>query len=232
MNPWRRFWGRAHRIYVNDRHSAVHYRRVADDIISALPEGREVTILDYGCGDAFEAARVAARARRLYLFDAVPEVVGRVRERFAGEPAIAVLGDGELASLPAESIDLIVVNSVVQYLQPVELSEMLATARRLLSRGGTLVIADLIDPATGAVSDVLSLLRCAAGNGFLLAALGGLVATFFSDYRRLRQSIGLATYREDDFLRILSAAGFDARRRPSNFGFNPQRMTFIATKRP
>jgi SAM-dependent methyltransferase len=231
MNPWRQFWGRAHRIYVNDRHRAVHYRRVADDILSVLPDRGSVTVLDYGCGDAFEAARVAARARHLYLFDAVPEVVVRLRERFAGEAAITVLGEAEIATLRPGSIDRIVVNSVVQYLQPAELTAMLATARRLLRADGMLVIADIIPPDAGAVADIGALLRCAAANGFLMAALGGLAATFFSDYRRLRQSVGLATYREADFLRILAGAGFSVRRREANFGFNPQRMTFLATVR-
>jgi len=120
----------------------------------------------------------------------------------------------------------------VQYLQPAELSAMLATGRRLLRPNGLFVIADIIDPETAAVADVSSLLRCAAANGFLIAAMSGLVATFFSDYRRLRQSVGLATYREADFLRILSEAGFAAQRRATNFGFNPQRMTFLARPRP
>ena len=228
MNPWRRFWGRAHRIYVNDRHRAVHYQRVADDILSVLPDRADSIVLDYGCGDAFEAVRVADRVQHLYLFDAVPEVVDRVRQRFAGQPRITVIGEADLADLSPQSVDLVDVNSVVQYLQPAELAAMLTTARRLLRAGGTLVVADIIDPDTGAVADVVSLLRCAAANGFLLAASSGLVATFFSDYRRLRQSIGLATYREADFLHVLAEAGFTARRRASNFGFNPQRMTFLA----
>jgi ubiquinone/menaquinone biosynthesis C-methylase UbiE len=231
MNPWRQFWGRAHRIYVNDRHRDVHYRRVADDIIAVLPSRGGATVLDYGSGDALEAPRVAERVKRLYLFDAVQEVVTRLRARFAGQPRIVVLGEAELAALRPASVDLVVVNSVVQYLQQAELQAMLATARRLLRADGTLVVADIIDPDAGAVADITALLRSAAANGFFLAALGGLAATFFSDYRRLRQSVGLSTYREADFLRILSDAGFTARRRETNFGFNPARMTFLASVR-
>lgn len=231
MNPWRQFWGRAHRIYVNDRHRAVHYRQVADDVISVLPQREGAIVLDYGCGDALEAPRVAARVGRLYLFDAVPEVVARLHTRFAGHANITVIGEIELTELALRSIDLVIVNSVVQYLQPAELSAMLARARRLLCGDGMLIVADVIDPDSGAVADVASLLRCAAGNGFLLAALGGLAATFFSDYRRLRHSVGLARYREAEFLHLLEQAGFAASRRPKNFGFNPQRMTFLARPR-
>jgi ubiquinone/menaquinone biosynthesis C-methylase UbiE len=232
MNPWRQFWGQSHRIYVNDRHRAVHYRQVADDLLGVLPPQPPAVVLDYGCGDALDAALVAARASRLYLFDAVPEVVARLRERFAGHTNIVVLDEAQLAALPPAAVDLVVINSVVQYLQPAELDAALAVVRRILSGGGALVVADVIPPDAGAVDDVAALLRSAARHGFLLAALGGLVATFFSDYRRLRRSAGLATHTEAGFLQVLRQAGFEAARWPANFGFNAKRMTFVARLRP
>jgi ubiquinone/menaquinone biosynthesis C-methylase UbiE len=231
MNPWRQFWGQSHRIYVNDRHRAVHYRQVADDLLSVLPPLPGPVVLDYGCGDALDAARVAARVGRLYLFDAVPEVVARLRARFAGHANIAVLDEAQLAALPPASVDLVVVNSVVQYLQRHELDAALATIRRILRGDGNLIVADVIPPDAGAADDVASLLRSAARHGFFLAALGGLAATFFSGYRRLRQSAGLATYSEAAFLQALAQAGFSAARRPANFGFNAKRMTFTARLR-
>lgn len=230
MNPWRQFWGRSHRIYVNDRHRLVHYRQVADDILSVVPSPGAV-MLDYGCGDALDAGRVAGHVGRLYLFDAVPEVIGRVRERFAGQSSIVVLDEVGLAGLAPASIHLVVVNSVVQYLRPDELDALLRTVRRLLATDGTLVIADIIPPNASAIDDIAALVHSAAKHGFLLAALGGLAATFFSDYRRLRRSVGLATYDETGFLRVLTQAGFTARRRSKNFGFNEKRMTFVAHPR-
>ena len=227
MNPWRQFWGKSHRIYVNDRHRQVHYRQVADDILGVLP-APGLTVLDYGCGDALEAERVAAAVDRLYLFDAVDEVRDRLALRFGESEHITVLGEAALAGLAAGTIDVIVVNSVVQYLERAELQRMLGEARRLLRPGGKLVIADVIPPDAGAVDDIAALLGSAARHGYLVAALGGLLATFFSDYRRLRRSVGLATYGETEFLQILADAGFSAERRPRNFGFNAKRMTFIA----
>lgn len=227
MNPWRQFWGKSHRIYVNDRHRQVHYRQVADDILAILP-APGLAVLDYGCGDALEAERVAAAAGKLYLFDAVDEVRDRLARRFGGSEKITVLGEAQLAGLPPGSVDVVVVNSVVQYLDRGELERMLHQIRRLVRPGGVLVVADVIPPDAGAVDDIAALLGSAARHGFLLAALGGLFATFFSDYRRLRRSVGLATYGEKDFLRILAAAGFGAQRRPRNFGFNAKRMTFMA----
>src|SRR5688572_27443362 len=151
MNPWRQFWGQSHRIYVNDRHRAIHYRQVADDLLSVLPPLPGPGVLDYGCGDAFDAARVAARVGQLYLFDAVPEVVARLRARFAGHANIAVLDEPQLAALPPASVDLVVVNSVVQYLQRPELDAALAAIRRILRGDGILIVADVIPPDAGAV---------------------------------------------------------------------------------
>ena len=227
MNPWRQFWGGSHRIYVNDRHRQVHYRQVADDILDALP-APGLAVLDYGCGDALDAERVAARTGRLYLFDAVDEVRDRLSLRFGGSGRITVLDEAQLAGLPAATIDVFVVNSVVQYLDSAELDRMLGHARRLLRPGGMLIVADVIPPDAGAIDDISALLASAARHGFLIAALGGLFATFFSDYRRLRRSVGLATYSEAEFLQRLGTAGFAAQRRPRNFGFNAKRMTFIA----
>jgi hypothetical protein len=43
--------------------------------------------------------------------------------------------------------------------------------------------------------------------------------------------LGLTRYGEAELLGLLTAAGFDGRRRRRNFGANQRRMTFIATPR-
>ena len=228
VKSWLDFWDRSHRIYVNDRHLRVHCRCVADDILSLGPDQGDA-VLDYGCGDALDAARVADRVRRLYLYDAAPEVRARLIRRFAEHERIEVLDDAGLAdTILAGRIDLMVVNSVLQYVPPEGFATLLATARRLLKPGGRLVLADVIPPGDTLVADTRSLLAFAWREGFFPAALAGLVATFFSDYRRLRQKLGLQTYAEGTMLRLLSDAGFRAERRRPNFGFNQLRMTFIA----
>ena len=61
-----------------------------------------------------------------------------------------------------------------------------ALFRRLLKPNGLFLLGDVVPPGVPAVSDAFALLRFAKANGFLLAALGGLVRTVFSDYWRLR----------------------------------------------
>jgi len=118
---------------------------------------------------------------------------------------------------------------VAQYMTPAELDAAFALMRRVLKPGGRLVLGDILRPEVGAATDVMALLRLAAKNGFLTDALWGLARTALSDYWQLRKSIGLQRYGEDQMLAKLKAAGFDASLAKKNVGYNPARMTFVAT---
>lgn len=227
MSDWRSFWDSAHSIYVNARHKDVHYREIAEQIAAFVP-GPGARVLDHGCGEAIHADRVAAVAAQVLLCDAAPSVRATLAARFAGKPRIKVLAPEEVERLPPGTLDLIVSNSMVQYLSGAELDQMLALWHRLLAPGGTLIVADVIPPDVGAVSDVVALLRYAAANDFLLAALVGLARTTISPYRKLRNKLGIARYTEAEFMQRLAAAGFRAERLARNMEHNPARMTFRA----
>jgi len=227
MTTWREFWDSAHSIYVSERHKDVHYRDVADQLAAFVlhPEAR---VLDHGSGEAIHADLVAAKARELLLCDAAASVRASIATRFAGNPKIKVISPEDVEHLPDASLDLVIANSLVQYLTAAELDRMLALWLRLLAPGGTLIVADVIPPHVGALSDGFALLRYAAANGFLGAALVGLARTALSRYRRLRSELGIARYGEVEFLAKLRTAGFSAERLPKNVEHNPARMTFRA----
>ncbi len=222
---WITFWDNPHSIYVNARHFDVHYRDVADGIGRLLPrEG--LRVLDYGCGEALHADRVAAKTAKLYLCESAPRVRDHLAKRFAGNAAIAIVSPEDVTQMADGALDMVVANSVVQYLSSAELDRLLALMRRLLAPGGMLIVADVIPPHASPVRDALALLRYAAAHGFLLAALGGLVRTVFSDYRAVRSRLGIACYSEAEFMARLSAAGFDPQRLAGNLEHNPTRMSF------
>lgn len=226
MGDWIAFWDSEHSIYVNARHRDVHYRTIAQDIRAALPAGAYV--LDYGCGEALHADLVAAPARRLILCEAAPLVRAALADRFAGHPKIEVRSPEDAAALPAASLDAIVMHSVAQYLTPEELDALLVLFRRLLNENGVLILGDVIPPHVSALTDAAALLRFGAANGFLGAALVGLVRTVMSDYWHLRTHLGLTRYSEGAITEKLAHAGFSARRAAANIGHNPARMTFLA----
>lgn len=227
MRDWLEFWGGAHRIYVSDRHLEAHYDRIAGDVC-ALIGGRRPVLLDFGCGDALAAPAIARRTGRLLLYDAAPAVRQRLAVRAAGQEGVEVLDEAGWATLPPQSLDMILVNSVLQYLDRPSLEALLPRFRGLLRSDGELILADVIPPTASALDDILALLRSAASHGYFFAALRGLAATFFSDYRRLRHDLGLTCYSEAEMLALLGKHGFSAERAPSNVGFSAHRMTFRA----
>lgn len=227
MREWVAFWNAPNSIYVSARHRDVHYRTIADDVRAYVPTP-DASVLDYGCGDALHADRIAAACARLTLCDAAPNVRDHLAQRFAGTDNIAVRAPDEVMGFPDGSFDLIVLMSVSQYLAPEEFDVLLAQFRRLLARDGRLVVGDVIPPSVPASADAAALLRFAHHHGFLLQALAGLVRTAFSDYRKLRGRLGLSHYDEPAVRERLARIGFVAERAPRNIGHNPRRMTFVA----
>jgi SAM-dependent methyltransferase len=224
---WRDYWNQDTPIYTGERHKLLHYRLVANDIIGLLPSPG-AAVLDYGCGEAVFADRVAARCGHLYLCDAAPLVRDRLRDRFDRNGRITVLAPDDVAGLADASLDLIVVNSLLQYLSLEELRNGLKLWRGKLKPGGRLILADVIPPDVSPITDAKALLSFAWRGGFLKSAVLGLARTAFSEYRKIREEIGLAQYTEEDIADILDEAGFGAERLPRNLGHNPARMTFVA----
>ncbi|QRE74728.1 class I SAM-dependent methyltransferase [Methylobacterium aquaticum] len=227
VSSWREFWDRDTPIYVNARHKARHYAGLAEEIAALVPHPGAV-VLDHGCGEALSADRVAESCGRLLLCDASPRQRDALGQRFAASPTIAILSPDDVAALPAASLDLVVANSLAQYLTVSELDACLRDWRRLLKPGGRLVLADVIPPQLGAVADATALLAFARREGFLVAAAVGLVRTLFSDYRALRRTLGLARSDEAAMLARLRETGFRAERLPRNLGHNQGRMAFSA----
>jgi len=231
---WLSFWDKPHSIYVNARHKDVHYRLIAQEIaqeIVALVPSRQARVLDYGSGESLHAGIVAAAAGELLLCDGAPSVRAGIAARFAGIAKIRALAPEDVERLPSHSLDFIVLHSVAQYLTPEQTRTLFALFHRLLQPGGALLVSDVIPPQVAASTDVGALLRFAAANGFLLAALAGLARTLFSDYWRLRVRFGLTHYSEAVMMEKLAAAGFTAHRAEKNIGHNQARMAFLARPR-
>jgi SAM-dependent methyltransferase len=224
---WRDYWNQDTPIYVSERHKVLHYWLIANDIVSLIPSP-DAVVLDHGCGEALSANRVAARCAKLYLCDGAPLVRDRLKARFRKEVRIEVIAPEDLDGIADESLDLIVVNSLLQYLSLDELRLLLSTWREKLKPDGKLVLADVIPPDVSPLADARALLAFAWTGGFLKSALAGLARTAVSEYRRLRDELGLAQYSEAEMIELLRDSGFSAERRRPNMGHNQARMTFIA----
>jgi ubiquinone/menaquinone biosynthesis C-methylase UbiE len=227
MDDWIDYYDSTHTIYASKLHRDLHFQLIARDMIGYIGSA-EAVVLDYACGEALSAAKVAEACGQLYLAEPAPGVRGRLIARFAPNTKIRVRSLEDVRKMAEHSIDLVVMNSVAQYMTPDELDSAFATIRRLLKPGGRLVLGDVLRPEVGMLRDVIALLRFASTHGFLRDALIGLISTALSDYRQLRSRVGLERYSEADMIAKLKKSGFTASRVAVNIGHNPWRMTFVA----
>ena len=227
MDDWIDYYDSTHTIYVSKLHRDLHFQIIARDIIGYITSP-EAIVLDYACGEALSASQVAAACGQLILAEPAPGVRGRLISRFAPNTRIRVRSLDDVRKMQDQSIDLVVMNSVAQYMTAEELDAALVNVRRILKPSGKLVLGDILQPHVGMVRDVTALLSFGLRHGFLKDALVGLVSTALSDYRDLRSRVGLQRYSEDEITAKLKAAGFASQRADINIGHNRWRMTFIA----
>ena len=230
-SDWVEFWDNENSIYVNAHHAAAHFRRIAEDIRRYAPEDGSGVMLDYGCGEALSAGLVAEKVTRLILCEPAPNVRSMVAGRCAGNPKIVVRKPEDIMTMAAESIDVIVMHSVAQYVSPQELDTLFRRFRKLLKPGGLFVLGDVIPRKVSALTDALALLRFGSHEGFFWQAMRGLIRTRFSNYWKLRKTLGLERYDEGEITAKLETAEFTVQRSRSNIGHNAKRMTFLAHAR-
>ena len=230
MQSWLDFWNAPNAIYVSRRHREAHYAKVLSGIRGFMPAGGAAVVLDWGCGDALAANDVAQSCQTLLLYDRADSTRSRLLSNYADSPKIRVLDDAELGAVPPASVDLIIVNSVVQYLDRRQFCDALRLFHRLLKSDGGLLLGDIIAPDTPLIGHVTTFLRFAWQNGFFVAACIGLARNFVSPYRKLRRDAGYACYTQVQMLGLLDDNGFAGERLESNIAVSQLRSSYLARK--
>jgi SAM-dependent methyltransferase len=230
MQSWLDFWNAPNAIYVSRRHQDAHYAKVLSGIRRFTPAGGAAVVLDWGCGDALAANDLAQACRTLLLYDRADSTRRRLLSHYAESPKVRVLDEAELDAVAPASVDLIIVNSVVQYLDRRQFADALQLFHRLLKSDGKLLLGDIIAPDTPLIGHVATFLRFAWQNGFFVAAVFGLTRNFVSPYRKLRRDAGYACYTQMQMLDLLGDNGFVGERLASNIAVSQLRSSYLARK--
>src|SRR6186997_2282837 len=125
MDEWIDYYDSTHTIYASKLHRDLHFQIIARDIIGYIPSP-DAVVLDYACGEALSAARVAEACGKLFLAEPAPGVRGRLIARFAPNTKIRVRSLDDLRNMDEKTIDLVVMNSVAQYMTSAELDQAFA----------------------------------------------------------------------------------------------------------
>ncbi len=174
------------------------------------------------------APDIVARGGRVFLYDAAGGRRPRLRQRYSHLDGIVV--PDELSVLD-QTCDMVLLISVIQYLPREDLPALLAQLHHMLKPGGKLLVGDILGPANSVAGDVMSLLRFAWREAFLVEAVKGLLRTFNSNYHLRRKTLGLSSYAIDDILDRLDEAGFDASPLSRNIGHAHHRRSILAVRR-
>ena len=207
----------------------MHSEKILNDIGCWIPSS-DCAILDYGCGEALYATGLLAKCSHLTLVDTSQNTRTQIKSRLNNSDNVKILSPEDCASLKNDSIDLIVANSVFQYLNQDQTLFTIQLFHRVLKHDGKVIIADIIPLNSSVLSDSFNLLKLGYRNQFFLASIFGLFKTFFSDYRILRNSLGLTNYSSDDLIYFLTQNGFKGKLEVKNFGHNKNRLCFSAKK--
>ena len=77
MDEWIDYYDSTHTIYASKLHRDLHFQLIAKDIIGYIASP-DAVVLDYACGEALFAAKVAEACGKLILAEPAPGVRGRL----------------------------------------------------------------------------------------------------------------------------------------------------------
>src|ERR1700721_2204109 len=109
MDDWIDYYDSTHTIYVSRRHRDLHFELIAKDIIGYI-SSPDAVVLDYACGEALSAARVAQACGKLLLAEPAPGVRGRLIARFAPTTKIRGRSLDDLRKMAGKRVDVGVSN--------------------------------------------------------------------------------------------------------------------------
>lgn len=204
-----------------------------DSLTGAIDVRRTDRVLDFGCGFGFVARLLAPHVSEVWFWDASGNMREEARRNTADLPnarlcdvpaGLSEDGDGIVWHGP--TFDLILVNSVVQYMDPSELGRWLVRWRAMLSANGRLIISDLIPPGHRSLWDVADLLRLGVRRGFALRAaaeaLGGI-----RRYWRTSRTVPLLRVDPDELVSRARSARLGVEVQPRNLTHFARRWTAV-----
>jgi SAM-dependent methyltransferase len=187
------------------------------------------TVLDFGCGFGYVGRVLAPYVKEIYLQDEAANMRHYARKNIsmnANAKLIDIADEEEFS--PNMNFDLILVNSVIQYMRTEDFSAWLSRWMGMLAPGGRIIVSDILAEHLRALPDIFSLIPFSARRGFLFQALKkGLKEMTW--YFRMRRARPLRRYSLSELERIAAKANLEMFVLPENLTFRKGRISVILT---
>jgi amino acid adenylation domain-containing protein len=128
---------------------AAEMREWVEHTVGLVLSQRPRQVLEIGCGTGLLLFRIAPHCEGYHGTDISGTALDMVRRHIAGQPHLGHVrlsqqAAHDLDGIPRQSVDTVLINSVVQYFPDVDyLLDVLATASELVVPGGRIVLGDL-----------------------------------------------------------------------------------------
>ena len=190
-----------------------------------------INILDFGCGDATMANWIVKTGHNLYLYDVSKHYLTKAQEKFSNERNITIVDPDSYNSITNQSIDMVIVSSVTQYLTNLQFKTEMKRWVEILKRGGIVILCDVVPPSSNFMSETLSLFFSSIKHNFVFGFLQlVLLRSKPSRCRTLRKSLHLYKYSKKDIEELASSFGLIVSEHYENIGLFSSRKTYILTK--
>ncbi len=138
------FFGRVGGEWTGLRQGLFGDRFAADALLALVPS--DWTVADLGCGTGEIAAELAPFVRKVVAIDREPAMIDAARRRLREHQNVEVRR-GVLEDLPASAgeFDACVLSLVLHHVRAP--AKVLASARKTLAKGGTIVVIDMVEHA-------------------------------------------------------------------------------------
>ena len=193
----------------------------------AVPVRPTDRVLDFGCGFGHVVELLAPSVAAVGFWDVAAVMRRATAKRTAalGTVTLVDLG-GPVPGDAVGTVDLLLANSVVQYMTADEFAGWLSRWRTLLAPEGRIVLSDVPVPGASVVGELLVMLRFAARHGFLLRAVRDGVREA-GRYARFRNAADLTCWAPDDIVRLAGEFGLTARILPANLTHRSGRFSVL-----
>lgn len=222
---WREFWNADARPHPLLRIEAGEYVRRLGSVIRLAPSLR---VYDFGCGPAHVAELLAPHVASIHAWDDSASQRARARQRTASLASVRIL---DSPPGPDLRFDLILANSVVQYVSCDALGPLLSDWNHRLAPDGQVIVSDIPTPDGSPFDETADVLRLARTRRRLLQAIGGLMRQFPS-YARARSRLPLTRWTFEDLAELAFARGLTATRLPDNLTHFRRRLSVVLKRSP